>query len=66
MSFAHDVFPEVTGGALVAFALALLAIIANRSGRVLIAALLAAAAWLFVGLVISIWLWSRWGTRMTA
>ena len=66
MLLAHDVFPEVTGGALVAFALALLAIIANRSGHAVMAAFLAAAAWLFVGFAISIWFWSKWGTRMTA
>jgi hypothetical protein len=59
MSTTPDLFPEVTGGALVAFALALLAIFANRSGRVVLAALLAAAAWLFIALAISIWLWSR-------
>lgn len=61
---ANDMVLEVTGGILVTFALALLAFIANRSGRVVIAALLAAAAWLFAGLDVWIWFWSGWGTRM--
>ena len=52
---ANDMVLEVTGGILVTFALALLAFIANRSGRVVIAALLAAAAWLFAGL--DVWIW---------
>lgn len=54
-----DVFPQVTGGILVTFGLALLAFTANRSGHQTLAAILAAAAWLFVGLDILIWLWSR-------
>ena len=41
------------------FGLALLAFLANRSGHLAIAAALAVAAWLFVGLDILIWLWGR-------
>ena len=56
---ADDVSPEVIGGFLVTFGLALLAFIANRSGHLTMAAVLAVAAWLFVGLDILIWLWNR-------
>jgi len=55
----HDVSPEVIGGFLVTFGLASLALLPNRSGHLAIAAVLAVAAWLFVGLDILIWLWGR-------
>jgi len=53
------VSPEVIGGFVVTFGLALLAFIANRSGHLAIATVLAVAAWLFVWLDILIWLWDR-------
>jgi len=46
-------------GILTTVAVALLSFIASRKGRPVIAAFLAAAAWLFVGLNVLIWLWVR-------
>jgi hypothetical protein len=46
-------------GILTTLALALLAYLANHKGHPIIAAFLAAAAWLFVGLNVSIWLWLK-------
>ncbi len=45
----------LTGGAVIAFAF--LAFIANRRGRQVISALLAAVAWLFLAAGALIWLW---------
>jgi hypothetical protein len=44
---------------LTTLAITLLAFIAGHKGRQVIAALLAAAAWLFVGLNVLIWFWIR-------
>ena len=50
--------PTLLGLAIVAVtAFALLAFIANRSGRQLISAFLAAGAWLFFAFGVLIWLW---------
>jgi hypothetical protein len=46
-------------GILTTVAVALLSFIASRKGRPVVAAFLAAAAWLFVGLNVLIWLWVR-------
>jgi len=51
---ADDVSPEVIGGFLVTFGLALLAFIANLSGYLAIVAIF----WLFVASGVLIWLWS--------
>jgi hypothetical protein len=46
-------------GILTTVAVALLAFIASHKGHPIMAAFLAAAAWLFVGLNVLIWLWVR-------
>ena len=46
-------------GGLATVAVALLAFLANHKGRQVIAAFLAAAAWLFVGLNVLIWFWTK-------
>jgi hypothetical protein len=46
-------------GILTTLAVTLFAFIASHKGHPIIAALLAAAAWLFVGLNVLIWLWVR-------
>ncbi len=56
---ANDMSRELIGGILMTFGLALLAFTANRGGHLIIAAILAVAAWLSVGLDVLIWFWSR-------